>query len=66
MSEKNRYVTLNNGNKMPVLGLGTFLAEEEKELHDAIVHAVLECGYRHIDTAKVYKNEHVVGEALQE
>ena len=59
---------LNNGLKMPMVGYGTFLAkpEEEKILHDCIVYAIVEWGYRHIDTAKVYKNEHIIGEALKE
>lgn len=66
MAEKNVYTELNNGVKMPLLGYGTFLAEEEKALYDAIVYAVVEVGYRHIDTAKLYNNEHIIGEALKE
>lgn len=65
MADKNRYVELNNGTKMPLMGYGTFLAEDEKELHDNIVYAVVECGYRHIDTAKLYNNEKIIGDALK-
>ena len=61
-----KYITLNNGEKIPLLGYGTFSAEEEKQLHECIVHAVVECGYRHLDTAKLYGNEEVIGGALQE
>ncbi len=59
-------ITLNNGNKMPLIGYGTFSGEEEKELHECIVHALVECGYRHLDTAKIYNNEEIIGEALKE
>jgi diketogulonate reductase-like aldo/keto reductase len=34
MTEKNSYITLNTGSKMPLMGYGTFSAEEEKQLHD--------------------------------
>lgn len=66
MAEKNRFVELNNGKKMPIMGYGTFLAEEGKDLHENVVYAVVECGYRHIDTASLYGNETVIGEALKE
>lgn len=55
---------LNDGNKMPALGYGTWQAEDadlEKALNKA-----LEVGYRHIDTAAVYFNEHIIGKVLQE
>ena len=57
--------TLNNGVGIPALGFGVFQAEPGEETHDAVLHA-LETGYRHIDTARVYRNEHAVGEALRE
>ena len=66
MSDLNKYITLNNGEKMPLVGYGTFSAEEEKELHECIVYAVVEAGYRHLDCAKIYGNEEVIGGALQE
>ena len=44
---------LNNGVKMPYLGLGVFECENvEKALHWAF-----EKGYRHVDTASLYGNE---------
>lgn len=58
------YLTLNDGNKMPMLGLGTWNAQG-KELKDA-VKAAIYCGYRHIDTASNYRNENLVGEAINE
>lgn len=54
---------LNNGVKIPVLGLGTLNAHGES-LQKAILWAT-EAGYRHIDTAKAYGNEKDVGEAIK-
>ena len=42
-------VTLNNGIKMPMIGLGTFTSVEGIE--SLVKSAILEHGYRHIDTA---------------
>jgi len=48
-------MTLNNGETIPVVGLGTF---KNKDVTKAVVKsAILEHGYRHIDTATVYENE---------
>merc|ERR1711983_302465 len=58
------YITLNNGSKMPRLGLGTWKAPAE-QTKTAVVTAV-KAGYRLIDCANDYDNEHVIGEALQE
>ncbi|MEN1968474.1 aldo/keto reductase [Lentibacillus sp. N15] len=57
-----QYVTLNNGLKMPQLGFGVWQVADE-EATPAVTKA-LEVGYRSIDTAKVYENEHGVGRAL--
>lgn len=65
MVDAQPYVTLNNGVKMPSLGLGTFLATEGN-LKDVVIHAVCELGYRNIDTATIYGNEEIIGEALVE
>lgn len=51
---------------IPTSGLGTFLASDAEKLKSAVIYAVEEAGYRHIDCAAVYGNEHVVGEALQQ
>ncbi|CAL8071308.1 unnamed protein product [Orchesella dallaii] len=58
-------ISLQNGKKMPLLGLGTFLASNEKELEVAL-NTAFEAGYRHIDTAYFYQNEHVIGKVLKE
>ena len=55
-------VTLNDGNALPVIGLGVGeLSESETEQS---VAAALEAGYRLIDTASVYGNEAAVGRAI--
>lgn len=56
--------TLNNGVRIPVFGLGVFRTDRGSETRDAVYHA-LKVGYRHIDTAKFYSNEHDVGEAVR-
>ena len=49
-------ITLNNGVKMPQLGLGVWQTTNEQA--EALVRfALAEAGYRHIDTAKAYGNE---------
>ncbi len=55
---------LHNGVDMPYLGLGVYLADNDDEVVDAI-HWALETGYRHIDTASIYKNEEGVGKAIR-
>ena len=58
-------MTLNNGKTIPVVGLGTFNNQGEV-VKTTVKSAILEHGYRHIDTATDYENEEQVGEALQE
>ncbi len=48
-------ITLNDGNAIPQLGFGVFQIEPA-ETAQAVVQA-LEIGYRHIDTAEMYRNE---------
>src|SRR6476620_8356057 len=49
---------------MPVLGLGVYRMKQGRETEQAIEWA-LEAGYRHIDTAMMYKNEESVGAAIR-
>jgi len=58
-------LTLSNGVKMPLIGLGTYKEENPEVLNKAIKAAVAS-GYRHFDCAYVYQNEHIVGQALRE
>lgn len=62
---KQPLVRLNNGQLMPKIGLGTAVTTEEL-CKPAIKDAVLNVGYRHIDTATLYGNEAWIGEALEE
>lgn len=55
---------LANTIEVPQLGLGVFLVEDEQELTQSVL-AAIKHGYRHIDTAAIYHNEALVGEALQ-
>lgn len=55
---------LHNGIKMPYLGLGVYLADNDSEVINAI-HWAIDHGYRHIDTASIYKNEEGVGKAIR-
>lgn len=57
------YVTLNNGVKMPMAGIGTFLLSPDEA--EASVLSALQCGYRLIDTANAYVNEKAVGRAMK-
>lgn len=54
---------LNNGVKIPSLGLGTYKISDDRV--EKIVLEALKIGYRHIDTATVYGNEKGIGKALK-
>jgi 2,5-diketo-D-gluconate reductase A len=55
---------LNDGNEIPQLGFGVFQIPPEETAE--AVRCALEVGYRHIDTAEMYRNERGVGEAIRE
>jgi diketogulonate reductase-like aldo/keto reductase len=61
----NSCITLNDGNSMPLFGLGVWAAQSGKETYDAVLSA-LKSGYRHIDTAEMYANEKDVGNAVND
>jgi diketogulonate reductase-like aldo/keto reductase len=56
---------LDDGNKIPLLGLGVWQVPNGAECENAVRWA-LELGYRHIDTAQAYGNEESVGRALRD
>ncbi len=55
---------LNDGNRMPQLGLGVWRASNEEAR--MAVREALSCGYRSVDTAKIYRNEEGVGEGFRD
>ena len=57
--------TLSNGYKIPCIGYGTWQMPDGEEATSA-VKCALENGYRHIDTAAIYKNEKSAGQAIRE
>lgn len=61
------YKTLAIGDKIPVIGLGTFGSDNyDAETIAQAVKTAIKMGYRHIDCASVYGNEKEIGDALQE
>src|ERR1700757_2468168 len=57
-------ITLNDGNTIPQLGFGVFQIEPSETA--AAVRSALEVGYRHIDTAEMYRNEKEVGQGIRD
>ncbi|XP_075458657.1 aldo-keto reductase family 1 member C1-like isoform X2 [Ascaphus truei] len=64
-------IVMNDGHKIPVLGVGTFTSEKvssaENELSPAMcpIEVAIEVGYRHIDCAFIFGNEPEVGQAIK-
>ncbi len=58
-------VKLNNDTQMPLLGFGTYQIPDGETTYNSVLHA-LKVGYRHIDTAKFYRNEVSVGRAIRD
>jgi 2,5-diketo-D-gluconate reductase A len=56
-------ITLNNGVEIPQLGFGVYQVKPEETAQ--AVQTALEVGYRHIDTAEMYRNEAGVGEGIR-
>ncbi|KAJ8712799.1 hypothetical protein PYW08_008103 [Mythimna loreyi] len=63
--EPNTTKQLNDGNHIPIFGLGTFGWGDIPKIRQAINWAV-ESGYRHIDTAALYDNEAEVGQGISD
>lgn len=56
---------LSNGVAIPKIGFGTWQIKEGKEAYESVLMA-LKIGYRHLDTATVYRNEKSVGRAIKD
>lgn len=61
---KMNYVTLNNGVKMPMIGLEYLKFQRKKP--QGCVYEALEVGYRLIDTAQAYYNEEETGDGIRQ
>lgn len=57
-------ITLNNGITMPILGLGVYKTLDLSEMQRA-VDGAFRAGYTSFDTAQMYENEQLLGEALE-
>ena len=57
-------IELNDGTAIPQLGFGVFQIEPARTAE--AVKAALEIGYRHIDTAEMYRNEKGVGQGIRD
>ena len=64
LAEKVPLVELNDGTKMPIVGLGTYQAEPG--VVGQVITTAIDAGYRHFDCAHFYENEDEIGKALQE
>nr|XP_024661424.1 3-oxo-5-beta-steroid 4-dehydrogenase-like isoform X2 [Maylandia zebra] len=61
-------IPLSDGNSIPLIGLGTYADPHETPKGTAYesVKIAIETGYRHIDGALIYYNEHEVGQAIRD
>ncbi len=60
-----KYFKLNNGIEIPSIGFGTWQTPDGATAISAVKTAI-KAGYRHIDTAAIYKNEKSIGEGIKE
>ncbi|XP_049879155.1 aldo-keto reductase AKR2E4-like isoform X2 [Pectinophora gossypiella] len=59
-------IEMNDGNKIPIIALGTYgSAQDVQRMRQTVTWAV-EAGYRHIDTASIYKNEEQIGQGIKD
>ncbi|XP_037692005.1 aldo-keto reductase family 1 member D1 [Choloepus didactylus] len=68
LSAANHRIPLSDGNSIPIIGLGTYAEPKLTTAGTcaASVKTAIDVGYRHIDGAYIYLNEHEVGEAIRE
>lgn len=55
-------ITMNSGHPIPQFGLGVFLVPPQATAE--VVRTALDAGYRHVDTAQMYRNEKGVAEGI--
>ena len=59
-----RKIKLNNGMEIPCIGFGTYQIRKKKEM-DSVIKEAYSIGYRLFDTAVMYGNEKLLGDAIQ-
>ncbi|CAG9831229.1 unnamed protein product [Diabrotica balteata] len=59
------YKIMYNGRKIPCIGLGTWMSTKKAELKAAL-NAAFDYGYRLFDTAYIYQNESIIGNAIKD
>ncbi|XP_026313464.1 aldo-keto reductase AKR2E4-like isoform X2 [Hyposmocoma kahamanoa] len=57
-------ITLNDGNQIPSLALGTYGSDRDRARMRQAINWAVEAGYRHIDTASMYRNEVEIGQGI--
>ena len=57
-------ISFNDDREMPQLGLGTYKLNDDECIR--VVREAIDLGYRHFDTATLYKNEEALGTALNQ
>ena len=63
MQAATNITSMRDGNQIPSIGFGVFLIPNSDVV--VAVTTALDCGYRHLDTASIYKNEVGVGKAVR-
>jgi len=63
LPEKKTFMALNSKHHLPIVGLGTYQMTENVS---EVIKKAIEIGYRHFDTATLYKNEDQLGKAIKE
>src|ERR1700691_3045565 len=58
-------IKLNDGHKIPQIGLGLWQVKSDQEFNIAFDTAI-KVGYRHFDSAQAYDNEHLLGAAWKQ
>lgn len=66
MGSVGRVLELNTGTKIPLVGLGTGADDQNPEDIKTAVATAIEVGYRHFDTASLYRSECPLGDALKD